>query len=199
MKRRWRYAFAIILVVPLLGGVLIDSTTLTVLLTVKQPLVISDAMVLLAGATGERAPVAAKLYHDGFAPLIFISNDGVFSSWSQQHLRNLYNVEWAEERLVQLGVPRTALVKLPFLGSGTIYEALSVKRTLSGTGINRLLVVTSDYHTRRALWTFRRVLKSVPIEARVFPAESSHVGRKCLTLELLKLAYYRVRFGLISL
>ena len=168
------------------------------LLTVHNAPVHSDAIVLLAGAMKERAPTAAMLYRQGYAPRVLVSSDGVFSSWSAEHNRNLYNVEWAEEELVKLGVPRSVIIKLPCLGSGTIYESMATRDEIQGRGLRTIIVVTSDYHTRRAGWIFRHTLKKDASEVRTYPAQSQ-VGRSGLLVEAVKLVYYRVRFGVLGL
>jgi len=159
----------------------------------------SDAIVLLAGNHKERAPAAAMLYRDGYAPRIILTNDGVFSSWSTRHNRNLYQIEWAEEELIELGVPRDRIVKLPFYGSATVYDALAVKLYLFKSGLRKIIVVTSDRHTRRAFWTFRYVLKSYPAEIAMYPAKSFVFGPKETAMEYVKLLYYSVRYLVLGL
>lgn len=159
----------------------------------------SDAIVLLAGNHQERAPAAAMLYRDGYAERIILTNDGVLSGWSPKHNRNLYQIEWAEEELARLGVPRERIVKLPFYGSSTRHDALAVKRWFFRHGLNKVILVTSDYHTRRALWTFRNVFSGLPVEFAVYPARSSGVGARGSAVECAKLVYYWLRYGLLGL
>ena len=117
-----------------------------------------DAVYVLAGDFQSRNPEAARLYHEGVVPRVIVYNDALFSSWSLQQNRNLYQVEWAEEDLIKRGVPRSALVRLPFAGNGTRYEALSLRRYLQSRKMNRIVLITSDVHAGRALATFRRVV-----------------------------------------
>lgn len=174
-----------------------SSGTILRLLTVGDAPRPADAIVLLAGSMKERAPTAAMLYRQGYAPRVLVSDDGIFSAWSTEYNRNLYQVEWAEEELVKLGVPRSAIVRLPCLGSGTIYESMATKREMGSSGIRSIIVVTSDYHTRRAGWTFRHTLGGAA-KVQTFPARSE-VGRQGLFVEVVKLVYYRVRFGVMGL
>jgi len=155
----------------------------------------SSAIFLLAGNYKERAIAAATLYNDGYAPLIVLTNDGVFSRWSKKEHRNLYNIEWAEEELVGLGVPRNAIKKLSFYKNGTYYDALATKEYVFKMDFKNVILVTSDYHTRRSLWTFQHVLRKYPVEIYVFPAKATLVGKKDIALEYAKLVYYRIRFG----
>lgn len=168
-------------------------------LTVSKPLAKSEAIVLVGGGFQERAPAAAMLYRDGYAPLVILANDGVFSGWSTKYNRNLYQVEWAEEELFKLGVPRDHIIKLPFYGSSTMFDALAVKRYLLKSGLKKIIVVTSDYHTLRALWTFKNVLKAYTSDITIFPAISFGIGARSMLLECVKIGYYLLRYGMFGM
>lgn len=176
---------------PLLEGYLVIEPTLQR----------ADALVLMAGSPAERVPVLVRLYQEGVAPRILLTNDGVLGAWSTEHQRNLYHVEWAEVELLKRQIPQAAIVKLAFSASGTIHDALHTRdHVLADGGIRSLVVVTSDYHTRRTLWTFKEVFSGDPVALRVYPAASlPQRGMKdnlvILTTELVKLMFYRVRYG----
>lgn len=175
-------------------------TSLARLLRVHAPHRPADALVLLAGDNRTRLPAVARLFHQGAAPLVLLTNDGVFSGWSIKHQRNLYNVEWMEEELLRLGVPKGAMVKLSFQGSGTIYDALAAREFVKDSRIKRLLVVTSDYHTRRSLWTFRRVMPE-KIEIGIFAVPTNATTGneiQVVVLEYAKTFYYILRYGLVE-
>jgi uncharacterized SAM-binding protein YcdF (DUF218 family) len=163
-------------------------------LTVSMPLKSSEAIVLLAGSYEERAPTAASLYRAGYAGRILLTDDGVKGGWSRVHQRNPYAIERSEELLVRLGVPRRSIVRLPFWKSGTIYDAFAVKDYVVNHKIRSILLVTSDYHSRRSLWIFQRVLRQLPINITIAPASSNASFFPDIALEYVKLAYYRIRF-----
>lgn len=164
-------------------------------LTVSMPLKSSNAIVLLAGGYEERAPVAASLYQDGYAGLILLTDDGVRRGWSKEHQRNLYAIERSEIELVKRGVPQQAIVRLPFRKSGTIYDALAVREYVIKQKLRSILLVTSDYHTRRSLWTFQKALRQLPVSITIAPANSHVLSLSDIALEYIKLAYYRIRFS----
>lgn len=166
---------------------------------IDPPVGKSDAIVILAGEHRERAPAAAMLWRDGYAGRVILTNDGVFSGWSTKHNRNLYQIEWAEEELVGLGVPRERIVKLPFYGSGTIYDALSVKRYFYGHALAKVIIVTSDYHARRALSTFRTVFAGLPVRFTAYPAKSFGITTEDRAVEWGKLLYYWMRYRVLGL
>lgn len=197
MKIKW--GLTIILLLAVVGVLFLPGSWLLAGLTVHDTLAQSDAIVLLAGDHKERAPAAAMLYRDGYAPLVILTNDGLFSGWSTKYNRNLYQIEWAEEELLKLGVPREKILKLPFYGSSTMFDALAVKRFLFKSGLKKIVVVTSDYHTRRALWTFKHALKEYTTDIVIFPALSFGVGARSLAVEYGKFGYYLLRYGLLGL
>jgi len=163
---------------------------------VPLSLVEADALVLLAGNIKERGPTAAALIRDGVAERILLTNDGVFSSWSPQYRRNLYGVEWTEEYLVGASVPREKIVKLPFYASATMYDALAVKRYDDAHPMHRLIIITTDYHTPRAMWAFRKAFAGKGPALRAIGVPTYRLHRmKGKVLELVKMAVYLTKYS----
>jgi hypothetical protein len=69
-----------------------------------------------------------------------------------------------------------------------------------GKEMHSLLVVTSDYHTRRTLWSFWRAAGDDPVVLGVYPALSAETSRislvslYVLAYEGLKNVYYRWKY-----
>jgi uncharacterized SAM-binding protein YcdF (DUF218 family) len=188
----------LILVVAVVA-ILMLSEALDSVLVVSQPLPKADAIVVMAGGRDVRLAPVAALYKEGVAPLILLTNDGIFAGWSLKYQRNLYLVEWAREDLLEMGVPEGAIALLSYTASGTIYDALNtLDYVLTRPEIQSLLVVTTDYHTCRTLWTFRRVFEREGTQIGVYPVldlSQPWWRRACvLYLEYLKYVYYRVRY-----
>jgi uncharacterized SAM-binding protein YcdF (DUF218 family) len=156
----------------------------------------ADAIVLLSGNIRERVPTAAFLAEQGVAGRILLTNDGVFSRWSQKYQRNLYQQEWAEEALVERGVPRDRIVKLRPVVHSTMQEAVVVSGYARGHGLKRIVVVTSDFHVRRAGWAFRRAGSGEDLRVSVCPAPTGGGSVRDRALEAVKLCYYVCRYGL---
>lgn len=175
------------------------SVALESYLVVSDPLPRADAIVVMAGGRKVRLPSVVELYRDGVAPLVLLTNDGIFASWSQKYQRNLYLVEWAREDLVKMGVSENAIALLDYTASGSIHDALNTLAYVrTHPEIRSLLVVTSKFHTRRTLWTFRRVFEGQGTQIGVFPVPDLSEAwwrRTCvLYLEFLKYVYYCVRY-----
>ena len=164
----------------------------------------AQALVVMAGSPRERLPAAVHLYRQGAAPTILLTNDGILSAWSPEQQRNLYQVEWAELELLQEGVPPEAIVILPYTVSGSMYDARHALAYARAQGLESLLVVTSDYHTRRSLWCFQRAAGAEPLELGVVPAQDGRPEpptwerRRTLLVEAIKYLWYRLRYPRVT-
>lgn len=128
-------------------------------LIVYEPIEKSDAIVVLSGSATyrERAQHAGELFNAGKAKRVVLTNDNLKSGWSSAAQRNPYYHELAKEELKRAGVPdaNIQIMMVPILG--THDEVLKIKDYCDQQKLNSILVVTSAYHSRRALWTFRKV------------------------------------------
>jgi uncharacterized SAM-binding protein YcdF (DUF218 family) len=118
-------------------------------LVVNQPRK-SDVIVVLAGETDRRPARALELLDQGYAPRLILDVPAgtKIYQWSQAELARKY-VE---------GLPQAGSIAIcPVYGHSTRDEAQDVARCLQGVNGRSILLVTSDYHTRRALSIFNRV------------------------------------------
>jgi uncharacterized SAM-binding protein YcdF (DUF218 family) len=126
----------------------------------------SDAIVVLGNDNylAERASRAAELYRERWAPRVIASGAQIrpYASYADLIRRDL----------IERGVPPDAVVHFSNLGGNTREEAYAVRRLLREKGWKRLIVVTSNYHTRRARYIYRRVLDP-DMEVRVVAAADS--------------------------
>ena len=166
-------------------------------LIVSCPLPTAKTIVLLAGSYEERVPMVAELYLKGVAEKILVTDDNVRRGWSQKHQRNLYSSERTYEGLTALGVPGQAIVNLPFRQSGTVFDAFAVRDYLVKERIGEIMLVTSDYHTRRTLWIFKRVFRGIPVSIGIIPAPSPLFSVASIK-EPFKFLHYWLRYGVID-
>ena len=136
------------------------------LLIVKAEVSAADAIVVLSGSSTylERTTWAARLYREGRAPMVVITNDGLLAGWNEKEQRNLFFYEEAAKSLEAQGVPHDRIRLISENAAGTYEESLGVREFAAAHNLNRLLVVTSAYHSRRALWTMRRACEGSGIE-----------------------------------
>jgi uncharacterized SAM-binding protein YcdF (DUF218 family) len=110
----------------------------------------SDAIVVLAGETNVRPAQALELLHQGLAPHVFLDvhDDLIYD----QQLSEI-----AQKYVNGLGEANRVTV-CPIVGFSTFVEVTEVSRCLQSVGAHRVLIVTSEFHTRRALMIFRHRL-----------------------------------------
>lgn len=169
----------------------------------------ADAIVVLSGSSTyvERTHKAAELYNQGRAPLVILTDDNTRGGWSSAQQRNPYFVERAHEELVKQGVPPAQIRVAPGLASGTSEEAVVIKDYAVAQGLHSLLVVTSAYHSRRALRTLRKTFAATGTTVGMVTAPTGwqtpapafwwlHLeGWRSVAGEWVKLIYYFVKFG----
>ena len=128
------------------------------ILIVEKPLEKADAIFVLGGGSTfvERTAKAAELFRAGKAQKIILTNDNQRGGWSAAEERNPFYWELAHRELTAQGVPSGAIEILPEIVNGTGDEAILFAKTAKKREWNSILLVTSGFHTRRALWIFQK-------------------------------------------
>ena len=101
------------------------------------------------------------------------------------------------------GVPRQMVAGSAAPAFTTWDEAAAVLGVMKKHGWKSVMIVTSPFHSRRALWTFRRLLAGTATDVLYAPAPyggfqmkswwKSHMGVKCVVTEYAGLVYYWAR------
>jgi hypothetical protein len=148
----------------IVGGLFVVALSATSgrFLVVNQPRK-SDVMVVIAGETDRRPARGLELLDQGYASrlILDVPAEAKIYQWNQAELARKYI-----EELPQAG----SISICPVYGYSTRDEARDVSRCLQGIGARRVLLVTSDYHTRRTLSIFNRVLPADYSVAAAFDA-----------------------------
>ncbi len=146
----------------------------------------ADAIVVLGGEPSFRPARAAELFRAGAAPLVLVSGDGDYRE--------------ARLSLIAAGVPESA-IRLEPKSRTTMQNARFSVQWLREQGLHTAVIVTSWYHSRRALKTFRHAAPEL-----TFYSRPSYYGLKRadwrrtgissqVRAEYVKLAGYWVRYG----
>lgn len=115
-----------------------------------QPPFRADLIVVLAGdESGHRILKAAELVREGWAPHALVS--GPFCCYG------VHESEPAIAFAVRRGCPAEWFIPLPLEADSTREEAQWVRDELARRKVGRFLVVTSNYHTRRARSVYRKL------------------------------------------
>lgn len=113
---------------------------------------LSDAIVILTGDNydADRASRAAALYKSGMAPRAVATGKALRSYASSTDLM--------KRDLVERGVPAASVDEFTHREDDTRDEALALSEFIASHKWKKILLVTSNYHTRRAKYIFERTL-----------------------------------------
>lgn len=110
-----------------------------------------DAIVAVSGGdTNARADEAIMLYKEGWAPKLIFSGAAADSSGPS-------NAEAMARRAMSAGVPESAIITEE-LSRTTAENALNTSKFIAEQSIERIILVTSAYHQRRASLEFSAIL-----------------------------------------
>jgi uncharacterized SAM-binding protein YcdF (DUF218 family) len=138
-------------------------------LLLEDPLDHSDAILVLAGARVERWLEAVDLFREGWAPRIVLSRGGYERADTLLQGMGLHypdEAELARDLMVQMHVPAAAITLLPGARDNTAQEAEGLHK-MATPEWQRIIVVTSKYHTRRAGFAFRREFRNTTVQVIV--------------------------------
>ncbi len=158
---------------------------------VDEPLEKAQAILVLGGDNehGERVSHAVHLYQAGWAPRLILS--GV------NYRTDFNDVTLMERQATGMGIPRDNLIVVPRGARSTFEEALLMQRVLAQHNLRKIIIVTSNYHTRRARLIFRTLYRRQGVQVIFSAAPDSGFdpqrwwqergGRVAMVLELQKM------------
>lgn len=118
----------------------------------RNEVMLLDAIVVLTGGTG-RIEAGASLLSEGRAPVLILS--GVNKESDLKSIFFKVNIALDTSRIIIEA------------GAKSTYEnAVEVRKILREKGLKDIILVTSNYHIKRALYIFRKVL---PEEVMIYP------------------------------
>jgi uncharacterized SAM-binding protein YcdF (DUF218 family) len=149
----------------------------------------ADLIVVLGGDGPRRAAAAASLFESGVAPQVLVSGDG--------DCRDIQNI------LISRGVP-SAAISIECESRNTMENAEYSAAIMRRMGVHRALLVTSWYHVRRALGSFRKAdpgVEFLPVsvveDVSFWHLAWSGSGSRAVA-EYAKIGWYLLRYGVHS-
>jgi hypothetical protein len=117
----------------------------------------ADVIVVLAGETDKRPARGLQLLQQGMASKIVLDVPGD---------ARVYDTTYVDvaRRWADASYQSSAITVCPIHGLSTKAEAIESAACAKSVGANSILLVTSDYHTRRARSVFRSAIKNIPID-----------------------------------
>ena len=155
-------------------------------LRIVEPPQPADAVVVFAGGVGEsgragggvqeRIAKAVDLYRDGVAPRLIISSGYVFT---------LREAEVMKTIAIANGVPESAII-LEERAANTYENVAFTARILAEHGWRTIALVSSPYHMRRAVLTWRKVAPDVKVVATPPAASQFYAHGRGASLEQIR-------------
>ena len=130
------------------------------------------AIVVLSGGVPYRAMQGADLYKLGWAPEVWLTEDRdprKEAALSPLGVELFIDADDNRRILEAMGVPTDAIRVIGQSVRNTADEVREISRRLSETGGERVIIVTSPFHTRRVRSLWRRLVGNAP-EALLQPA-----------------------------
>ncbi len=173
-------------------------------LVVAAELPAPDAIVSLASHEWERLPATARLARAMPAALVLLTEPVKLNDYNCSDCANRV------QTLVNAGIDQSRIVVLGQKVTRTYDEAVAVREWTTTTGARSIVVVTSPYHTRRSLATFRHVFEATGVAVGIRPASetspadparwwSHQYDRKYVIYESSASVFYLIRFGILPI
>jgi len=143
----------------------------------------ADLIVVLAGdGYGRRLLYGAELARQGYAPRVLVSGPRTFYGHSEDQL--------AIPFAVRQGYSESMFIPMPVKARSTLEEAEEIVSELRRRGTRTVLVVTSNYHTRRARRLWREAAGGIDVRVVASPDAYFQADRWWKDREGRKIFFY---------
>ena len=210
LKKRWLRLFLLTCVFLLLLTILAYALRVQILtglasfLIVDDPLHHADIIFVLSGDVNNRPFHASELFKQGLAPQIVMAQEedspaveiGLFPNGTDVMV----------EVIKKQGIPAKNITVIHAAGgaTSTFDETQLLRGYVENNNIERVILVTSAFHTRRAKWIFNRELAGTGVTLEMSAAPQwkfnetdwwqEERGLIMLANEYIKLVYYVVTY-----
>jgi uncharacterized SAM-binding protein YcdF (DUF218 family) len=169
-------------------------------LVVRDTLKPADVIHVIAGED-HRTDYAIQLFRQGFGRTLYFTG-----GWCPFHNQN--HGDRAKIRTLQQGVPLEVVAIDDFPVKSTYEEVLRLKKFMKQSQVSlcSVIVVSDSFHSRRARWTYRKILgeevrvQMAPVSFELSPYKrdwwTDRASRQFLKEEYLKIIYYHLRYQL---
>lgn len=163
-----------------------------ILVSIGRKLIVSDEikkadLIVALGGENIRKKEAVRLFNEGFGKKILFTG---------------FEIE--KEDYYRYGIKdKDFIYPVRFL-SNTYEEAVFTRDTALKNKFKSVIVVTSNYHTRRTSYIFKKLLEKEGIKVMVYPAVSPNIDldkwwksrflKKVVIIEWVGLLYYRLEY-----
>jgi uncharacterized SAM-binding protein YcdF (DUF218 family) len=154
-----------------------------------------DAIYVFGGSQRSlefKYKTVADLFHNGTSKRIWILSRPGKTEFSRDLGSNLTNDEWSIQKLKEFGVPEKNVEAIKIEGRffGTFSEAKDISSLLKSRGYNDIVLISSDYHTKRIKISFDNFLKNQDTSIYV-QGSGGRLSLRPIIVEFIKLKVYQ--------
>jgi uncharacterized SAM-binding protein YcdF (DUF218 family) len=165
-------------------------------LVIEDPLKKADIIIVLSGdLTGERVSHAVELFKKRYANKIIMIGDKI--QW------NTSEPEIMKKHAIHLGISEKDIMVVN-QGKSTYAQAKKLLEVMKENNFKSAIVVTSNYHTKRTKYVFRKIFSPSKLTVIVLPSSSNRFNSlnwwktseqaEVLFHEYTKLLWYWLRY-----
>ncbi len=184
-SRKWPWVVAALLILAILLRARILTALGSYLVYSEAPRKADVVFVLAGDGNGNRILKGAELVREGYAPKVIVSGPPTYG---------IHECDLAIPFAERAGYPPAYFVHFEHSASSTAEESRATAALLHSMGARTVLLVTSDFHTRRAGRIFRAGIPEIDFD--VVAAKDEHFtpngwwrdreGRKTFVIEWMK-------------
>lgn len=162
----------------------------------------ADAIYVLGGAPFDRGSQAAILLKKGLAPVAYTTGSN-HATVLKAEGRLVTEAELTRSAAIRAGAEPQRVVPFPY-GTSTFEEAQGVLFHAQRLGLDTIVVLTTDFHTRRVGQVFRQRFKGTAIHVMVTSAPASEYnpdywweseqGLLMVNNEMVKTLFYAIKY-----
>ena len=126
----------------------------------------ADAIICLSGQKQTRIPKTLELWNQGYAPKVFLTDQKKMNR-KFSHLE-ISNLDFAKEvsKIIKLDLPWEIIPSKNDGATSTFDEAFDALSFAKENNWKRIIIVTDNFHTRRALHAFEKVFQGCGIKVQ---------------------------------
>ncbi len=162
----------------------------------------ADALYVLGGAPLDRGSFSSRVLDEGCVPVAYFTGENVPQSFKAEG-RSVTEADLGRSAAIRAGADPARVLPFPY-GTSTWEEAAGVLRHARNKGFDTVLVLTTDFHTRRVGKVFHQRFEDSGITVLVRAAPSSEYdpaawwtseeGLLMVNNEYVKSLYYAITY-----
>lgn len=144
-------------------------------LVIEDDLKKSDAIIVFMGSNISRILYIEDLYQEKYAEeIIFTENYIPGEEYLPENINYITGAQASKKLLIDLGITEDNITFLQDKSYNTFDEVVNITKYLKGKSYERVILVTSPYHSRRTNLLFKKSIKKNNIELEIINSPTKY-------------------------